>query len=213
MKARNSLLESVWLSPSRPAYRWKTASRDSMQRSVSVGCGRKSAFRPALRGAAGSRKRNLTLFLEKGWAGGLGGGGLTIAFLLLCPTCPAAFFCAINFSDRLAREGPGGLGSGSWKNPWGDVSSHQRSVLDWEELTLAAIAATCSFFPCSPARLGWKDKALLPLSFPLPCLHGGETLSHERKMRAESAPQIPASGQGRSRAGLGSSALGMDRAR
>lgn len=37
MKARNSLLESFKLSPSRPAYRWKTASRDSMQRSVSVG--------------------------------------------------------------------------------------------------------------------------------------------------------------------------------
>lgn len=45
MKARNSLLESVQLSPSRPAYRWKTASRDSMQRSVSVGCGSKSKVR------------------------------------------------------------------------------------------------------------------------------------------------------------------------
>lgn len=42
MKARNSFLESVQLSPSRPAYRWKTASSDSMQRSVSVGCRSKS---------------------------------------------------------------------------------------------------------------------------------------------------------------------------
>lgn len=37
MKVRNSFLESLRLSPSRPAYLWKTASSDSMQRSVSVG--------------------------------------------------------------------------------------------------------------------------------------------------------------------------------
>lgn len=37
MKVRNSVLERLLLFPSRPAYLWKTAIRDSMHRSVSVG--------------------------------------------------------------------------------------------------------------------------------------------------------------------------------
>lgn len=37
MKLRNSVLESVQLFPSFPLYFWKTAIRDSMHRSVSVG--------------------------------------------------------------------------------------------------------------------------------------------------------------------------------
>lgn len=37
MKVRNSVLESVKLLLSFPAYLWKTAIRDSMHRSVSVG--------------------------------------------------------------------------------------------------------------------------------------------------------------------------------
>lgn len=37
MKLRNSVLESVLLLPSLPAYFWKTAIRDSMHLSVSVG--------------------------------------------------------------------------------------------------------------------------------------------------------------------------------
>lgn len=37
MKVRNSVLESVQLLPSLPANFWKTAIRDSMHRSVSVG--------------------------------------------------------------------------------------------------------------------------------------------------------------------------------
>lgn len=37
MKFRNSVLERVWLKLSFPAYFWKTAIRDSMHRSVSVG--------------------------------------------------------------------------------------------------------------------------------------------------------------------------------
>lgn len=37
MKVRNSVLESVQLLPSFPANFWKTAIRDSMHRSVSVG--------------------------------------------------------------------------------------------------------------------------------------------------------------------------------
>lgn len=53
MKARNSLLERVRLSPSRPAYRWKTASRDSMQRSVSVGCWSKKQGRLSVEGSSG----------------------------------------------------------------------------------------------------------------------------------------------------------------
>lgn len=37
MKVRNSVLESWQLFPSFPLYFWKTAIRDSMHRSVSVG--------------------------------------------------------------------------------------------------------------------------------------------------------------------------------
>lgn len=37
MKVRNSVLESWLLFPSFPLYFWKTAIRDSMHRSVSVG--------------------------------------------------------------------------------------------------------------------------------------------------------------------------------
>lgn len=53
MKARNSFLESVQLSPSRPAYRWKTARRDSMQRSVSVGCRSQEQVQVSVAGSSG----------------------------------------------------------------------------------------------------------------------------------------------------------------
>lgn len=62
MKVRNSVLESLQLLPSFPAYLWKTAIRDSMHRSVSVGLDifalreEKSGFRQGLDAGEHSRE-------------------------------------------------------------------------------------------------------------------------------------------------------------
>lgn len=218
MKARNSLLESVQLSPSRPAYRWKTASRDSMQRSVSVGCRSKGKFRRALRGALGLLKSNLTLFLEEGWAEG---GLLQLLSWrsLLCPTCPAAFFFGISFSDALARH------HGKDPEDWGVVHGKCPGEMP---VPIRGVSRTGKSLRCNHSDvlvfsmlssmawlelLFWKDKPASPLSIPLPCLDGGEILSHKRKMRAELAPQTTAPGQGWSWPGLWASPAGIDRAR
>ena len=73
MKIRNSALESLLLLPSLPACFWKTAIRDSMHRSVSVGLdtfafGGKKKFRIQIRGGyqelgAGEHSRGSHLFI------------------------------------------------------------------------------------------------------------------------------------------------------
>lgn len=113
--------------------------------------------RLALQGATGSQTSNLAPFLEEGWAK-RGLLQLFSARSLLCPTCPAAFFFGISFSAILAQHGGAGLGRGSWKIPWGNISSHQRSVPGGKEFALQP-QQRANFFHA--LQHGWTEAALL----------------------------------------------------
>lgn len=188
MKARNSLLESVQLSPSRPAYRWKTASSDSMQRSVSVGCRNKSKFRRALLWA-----RRQATWLHFWRKVGLRGASCNCFPRGVSSAQPAQLHFSLVLISLLFWHSTivQDWGVVHGKSP-GEMSAPIRGVSQMGK-SLRCNHSNALIFSMLSSTLGlrllfWKDKPACLLSLPLPWLDRGETLSQERKMRLELAP-------------------------